>query len=268
MFSFWRGLALTAAIAGALTAGQPTLASAATGPAISITAASGLPAVTHDVYVVYQGGKLSTATVSGAITGAAAGDSAKLYATPFHGPARQVASATLGAAAQSYSFTVTPTVATRYVVSLFQGSTLLASSAARFVYVDMGGRYSGPARCARPVCREKIRIVVSVPPAALADQRGSRWYPYFAVNLGGQRIPSPPRWLYLNGGHAAVSRPVKVAPGRFALTISYSFTVGNHAYYWLWTACTKDIEARDGLGLPGSHGCGAKRVTAAAHYLG
>ncbi len=32
--------------------------------------------------------------------------------------------------------------------------------------------------------------------------------------------------------------------------------------------CVKDTVSRDGLGLPGSHGCGARRVLRTVSYLG
>ena len=56
--------------------------------------------------------------------------------------------------------------------------------------------------------------------------------------------------------------------GRFENTLTFSFTIGNDAYNWAWTACVKDTVSRDGLGLPGSHGCGARRVLRTASYLG
>jgi len=45
-------------------------------------------------------------------------------------------------------------------------------------------------------------------------------------------------------------------------------SVGNDAYNWNWTSCNQDTEAQDGMGLPGRHGCGARRVDVSASYLG
>jgi hypothetical protein len=59
-----------------------------------------------------------------------------------------------------------------------------------------------------------------------------------------------------------------LAAGKFTITVRYRFYVGNHGYYWLWTGCAKDTEATDGLGLPGSHSCGVKRVSSTVSYLG
>jgi hypothetical protein len=58
------------------------------------------------------------------------------------------------------------------------------------------------------------------------------------------------------------------APPLFKYTITYSFTIGNHSFTPGFNFCTKDTESKDGLGLPGSHGCGASRVPASQSYLG
>jgi hypothetical protein len=79
---------------------------------------------------------------------------------------------------------------------------------------------------------------------------------------------SPPRWLYLDAGHASVSGARRISAGEFERTLMFSFTIGNDGFYWGWTVCTKDAVSRDGLGLPGSHGCGARRVLRTVSYLG
>ena len=71
--------------------------------------------------------------------------------------------------------------------------------------------------------------------------------------------PPAPRWLYLDGGNASVSGARRISATEFEITITYSFTIGNDGYYFDWGACAKDTVSRDGLGLPGSHGCGARR---------
>ena len=73
-------------IAGALALGQlPAVATAASGPAVTISAKSANKVIKGDVLVVYLGGKYATATISGTVTGGAAGDTATLEAQPFGG---------------------------------------------------------------------------------------------------------------------------------------------------------------------------------------
>jgi len=67
---------------------------------------------------------------------------------------------------------------------------------------------------------------------------------------------------------AKISKPRKLGPRRYALTISFSFRVGNNDYNWAWLACARDTEAKDGLGLPGRHGCGAKLLRSTVQYVG
>jgi hypothetical protein len=55
----------------------------------------------------------------------------------------------------------------------------------------------------------------------------------------------------------------------FAVTLTFSFFIGNHGYHFLFTACQRDTEAKDGLNLPGHHGCGTLRsVSRHRAYLG
>ena len=60
----------------------------------------------------------------------------------------------------------------------------------------------------------------------------------------------------------------RIAADEFSETVTFSFRIGNDAYNWEWTSCSKDTEAADGIGLPGHHGCGAERVLSSAPYLG
>jgi hypothetical protein len=65
---------------------------------------------------------------------------------------------------------------------------------------------------------------------------------------------------------AKTSAPRLVSATEYKLTYSFSFRIGNDGYAWNWSACWKDTYSKDGLGLPGHHGCGNKRVRANAIY--
>jgi hypothetical protein len=266
-----RAIAVASLIAGTLALGQlPAVATAASGPAVTISAKSANKVIKGDVLVVYLGGKYATATISGTVTGGAAGDTATLEAQPFGGTAAPAASVPVTSASQAYSFTVKPAVATTYTVQLaVTGTTTpLATSPARVVYAVNSGKSSGAKTCARPVCHETLRIVEYVPPSALKTEMAKRVYAYFGVNLGGSKVPSSPTSVTLNAGHASVSKAKELAAGKFTFNISYSFTIGSHSYYWRWVACAKDRESTDGLGLPGTHSCGDKRLKLTFNYLG
>ena len=60
----------------------------------------------------------------------------------------------------------------------------------------------------------------------------------------------------------------RISATEFEQTLTFAFTIGNDGAAWNWNGCTKDTVSADGLGLPGSHGCGAHRVLATASYLG
>jgi hypothetical protein len=117
------------------------------------------------------------------------------------------------------------------------------------------------------VCRLKYHLFFAVPSSALRVEMSKHVYPYFGINFGAASN-RPPRWLYLNGGHGSVSSVNQIFANGFESTLTFSFTVGNNSAYWAWNLCAKDTESMDGLGLPGSHGCGASRVLQTANYLG
>ncbi|HJY60832.1 MAG TPA: hypothetical protein VJ418_31010 [Streptosporangiaceae bacterium] len=279
MLRAWRRVTLVAALTGSaaiaaqLAAVVP--AQAAT-PAITVAAASSSSAVTGDVFVYFHGGKYGSARIHGTITGAITGEVATLYAQrfPYSTAARPVSSTTLSVTGPTtaYSFTVAPTLATRYQVKVFaskSATTPSATSSMQSVYVVANGWVTGGKTCGRPVCHETFHIYTVVPSSALGVEMSKPLYPYFGINLTtAAGVPSPPRWLYLKAAHASMSGARKVSAGEFENTVTFSFTVGNDGYHWAWTACTKDAVSRDGLGLPGSHGCGARRVLRTVSYLG
>ena len=242
---------------------------------VPIAAKSSLPLVTGDVWVAYRAGKDASAQVHGAIKGVKDGEVAQLYAQPFpykSAPA-EAGSVILHPAGRtaSYSFPVTPSVATRYKVELLRSSTAtspLATSATSTVYVALNGTSGKFQRCSRPVCHETFRVRVPVPASAMSTEVAKRWYSYFAVALAPTKAPSAPKLLRLGAGNSYVSRSRRISATEFELTVSYSFRIGTSAYDWSWNVCTKDTEAADGIGLPGHHGCGARTLSASASYAG
>jgi hypothetical protein len=277
MFRTWRRAAVAAVVGGAAIAAQLAgVASAqAAAPAITITAASRLPRVTGDVWVVYRAGAYSSARIHGAITDVAAGDVATLYAQrfPYTRPPAPAGSHTFTVAGtRSYSFQVTPTLATRYQVKLSAPGAPgrpLATSPTQNVYVVPNGYVTGGRTCARPTCRETFHLFTILPSSALSVEMSKHVYPYFGLNLSPTVEPPPPAWLYLNAGHASVTGTHRIAADAYEATLTFTFTIGNDGYRWDWTGCTRDTVFRDGLGLPGYHNCGASRVPGSgSYYLG
>ena len=173
--------------------------------------------------------------------------------------------------AARYTFRVAPVLATRYRVEVFANSTAtspVATSAARTVYVTLSATYGNDQACARPVCHESFTVRVFTPAATLRDEIAKPWYAYFAINRAPVKEPGQPSVQLLGAGNAHVNTPRRVSATEYELTITYSFTVGNDAYNWNWSACRKDSETTDGTGLPGQHGCGDRSVPAATPYLG
>ena len=200
-----------------------------------------------------------------------------MYAQPFpyaKAPA-PVRSVTLGAADPAeYSFMVTPTLATRYQVKLFARKTAtssLATSPVQNVYVTTDGSATGGGVCVPPTCRVTFHVFITVPSSALQVEMSKRLYPYFAVVYGPQGSPTPqaPEWLYLNSGHRRITSAQRISADKFERTVTFSYSAGaDSSLNWAWTVCLKDTLAKDGLGLPGHHGCGSSRVRRTDAYLG
>lgn len=274
----WRRVTLVATLTGsaAIAAQLATVvpAQAAT-PVITVAATSSNPRVTGDVFVVFHGGKDGSARIHGTVTGAAAGEVATLYAQrfPYTTAAKPVRSVALSVTSPgtTYSFTVAPTLATRYQVKVFarkSATTPLATSPRRNLYVVNDGWVTGVKTCGRPVCHEALHIFTVLPSTALRVEMSKPFYTYFGINLSTTGTPPAPRWLYLKAGHASVSGARRISAGEYERTLALSFTVGNDGYNWDWTVCVKDTLSRDGLGLPGSHSCGVGRVLRTVSYLG
>jgi serine/threonine-protein kinase len=274
------GVLAVAGVVAAVTLGGASGHGAASPPkprlgSFPIAASSGFRPVTGDVFVVYKDGKDASARLRGHINGVKSGEVARLYAQqfPYQRAPLQVGSAVLQPAGTTakYSFQVTPAVATRYKVELFRSSavkTPLATSAASTIYVVLTGTANTDQKCSRPLCHQAFHVRVRVPAQAMSTETAKQWYPYFGINQASVKAPAAPRRYRLGAGDAHVAPSRQVSGTELELTVTYSFRVGNSAYHWTWNVCTKDTEPQDGLGLPGHHGCGNKRLSASAEYSG
>jgi hypothetical protein len=219
------------------------------------------------VYVVYLGGQQSSAQIYGEVKKPVSGEVARLYAQqfPYKNSPTPAGSVTLHPAGTtaSYAFQVTPTLATRYRVELFQSGTAatpLATSGVATVYVMLYRTLEKSQTCGRPVCNESLQVTYLVPPSALQAEMSKREYVYFGINLSPSTEPSPPQYLALGAGdgHATTSR--RISADEFGNTVTFSFQVGADAFRWSWGQCAMATEAADGIGLPGHHACGDERL--------
>lgn len=263
-------LAAAGVAAGLLVPGGP-----ASTTVVPISVKSAFSAVSGDVYVKYLGGTQADAEVYGKIKKVRNGEVAALYAQqfPYKNAPAQVSSVILHLSgdAASYSFQVTPTLATRYRVELFQNSTAstpLGTSGMATIYVVAGGTAQSPQACARPVCNQSLLLTYLVPPSALTTEMATREYVYFGVNLAPSAEPAVPQWVMLGAGHGHVTAPRRISADEFIDTVTFSFRIGNDGYRFAWAECGTTNEASDGIGLPGHHGCGDQRVLQSASYLG
>jgi hypothetical protein len=266
------GLVLAAAVVGA---GQVP-ASASTAPAItirpvaSVTTASKLPP-----FVIYRSAKYSAVRYTGHVTNVTAGMVLRFYAKrfPYSGPWHKIGRKKFRHAGTGhFRFRAAPVLATRYRVELFLNASsrfALAESRVSTVYVLAGYRFSYHKTCGHPVCRLVIHVHVLLPPVTLAAEISKQIVTYFGRTLARHgRRPQPVKWLYRNGGHSQVIGPRQAAAGQIDLTLDFSFRIGRDSSAWSADFCTRNTESRDGLNLPGHHGCGSHRIKNPVRYLG
>jgi hypothetical protein len=271
------GPAASAATSSAATSTATSTSAAAASPAavtITIGTRSALPKVTGRTLVAYRGPSGSTvATVSGTVSGAHRGDKATLLYEPFGATTyAKGGSVTLTGGTARYSFRVRPKIATNYRIQVTgTGLGPVPDSAVRTVFVEALGAVTGKRSCARParpVCHITLRLWVSVPASTYRTEAAKHWYLYAGLRLARSGRPRAPKTLTLSRT-ATASRPQRKHLYEFVITLRYRFRIGQHdAFTWRVNFCTRDSEGTDGLGLPGHHGCGNKRISARTSYLG
>ena len=245
-------------------------------PAIPATLTSINEPVNGDTYVEYG---LNTtpgeAVLSGEIPGVTAGEVARLYAQQFPytstpAPVQYLPlDAPGGTGTAKYSFSVTPTLATRYQVELF-GSTAtttpLATSAIETVYVADFAQLSGPQK-APPgcsTCAATFNVTVSAPSSAIAVEMAKRVYLYNGDTApGGRTDPNAP--MRLDAAGTASTRQ-RTGANTYTMTLTYTTGVGFYILGATYTFCVKPTEALDGIGLPGASTCGAATIPVTDFY--
>lgn len=246
------------------------MAQPAAAPTVSISAHSLIRKAYGYTFTAFHDGKYSRVTISGAVTGGTSGMVAQLYARPFaftKAPAPVAGQQVVltGTSPESYSFTATPGIATRYSVEILPSATVStpvqATSATSKVYVVTTQPFTGLRNCGRPVCHETIRIYTKVPASARVAEMRKKLYFYFGLKLSRTTIPRAPAWLTLDRS-AKISKARRITRTEFEQTVTFSFRIGNDAYNYRFSYCSKATESTDGVNLPGHHHCGATIVRA------
>jgi len=244
----------------------------ASGATVTLHAVSKNPIVTGDTWVTYGRPGFTHATIRGTASGVAPGAVARLLAQsfPFHTPAKVVGSSALMVAhsSASFAFNVAPLAATHYRVKVFahaSASSAEAVSAAVTVYVAFYGTGSSAERCNSRTCTLHMHLVYVMPTSAVPVERSKHQFAY--LSLPRSANGAQPKATTYRLTPASVSGPtVSGHDERFVLTITYAEP--HYRYWYYWQTCSRDTIAKDGLGLPGYHGCGKHAVSPSTPYLG
>lgn len=268
-----------AALAGGLVAGLIAIPAAQASSAASIISINATSPHYHGVgaggkvdgyaLAVYKGGKAATAVIGGTVTTSATNDVASLMAESFgQKKYKAVGSRDLTpvSGSASYSFNVKPSLATHYKVKV-SGTDSVTSSVVT-VYATAGGKV--PQRYIKVKCNASVTKCVlslreyTILPAS-AYKTESRKHDYLYMAIGD---PNEPKNFTLDKS-ATASKAKRVNNGEFYRALTWTirghFNANTVPYP---QACTKDTESKDGMGLPGHHGCGNKKVPTRSIYLG
>jgi hypothetical protein len=269
------GLLVAVASMILISVATPAMGSSKATAAATIHAKTDTPVVTGDVWTVYAAGKYSKATITGVVTGAPARSTIKLEARPFpyKSSPKTVREAVLSSTGH-YSFTVQPSFATKYWVTVFplKSDSPITTSSKITVYVAPSTSFLSPVTSCntagnRPVCHQSFTLAFRAPASVLYREGHKHIYSYFGLRLSSTGEPPPPRELKLVT-FFIYSSLVKVSSTEYKFHLHFSFKVGKDGYYFAINLCTKDTESADGMGLPGHHSCGDTKIPRNIKYLG
>ena len=118
-------------------------------------------------------------------------------------------------------------------------------------------------------CVETVKIQTTLPASALKTESGKHVYLYLAIGVIRHRIAHLPKDYTLSkASHASKARRLKSGKA-YVVTLTFIVPIRNpRTTVWVPNACTKDAETKDGLGLPGHHGCGDTHIARSAIYIG
>jgi eukaryotic-like serine/threonine-protein kinase len=237
-------------------------------PPIPATLTSGVKPVNGNTYVLYGPNTAvnAFAKLSGEIRDAAAGEVVRLYAQqfPYTSAPAPVQSLTLNpvGGTAAYSFTVSPSLATRYQLRLLPGAaatTPAATSAVNTVYVLDSYSVTRPDCPGGGTCDEQLDVTVYSPPSAIATEMAKRTYLYAGrtESFANQSAATLP----LNAGGTA-SAPQRTAANAYDMTLTYDGAglITDRVF------CMRQNEAQDGIGLPGPSACGSASLPLADAY--
>jgi hypothetical protein len=264
----WRVFAALIIAAGLGLTAMPA-ASAATSPVLTISASSPFMTVSGHTWVYYAPAADDTVHISFTEGNGNPGDTAAVYARPFgaSGFTQTGGSVTLPETlgtdgyTAAYTFTVHPHIATQYEVKMTRFGTAFSSNV-QVVYVTDGFKIKDFRQsCSHHKCVESYRRYVQIPHSAYKSEAAKHWYLYFAAT------GTQPAYLKL-AKDASASAAHYVTKTEFYVTVTFRFHSKSPNPPSFTFACMKDSEGKNGIGLPGHHGCGDPKVSSTSPDTG
>src|SRR5580698_9978916 len=266
MSRIWRVSVAGALVVGGLSLVGVSPATAARTPAVSITVSSKFMTVSGFTWVYYKPAADNAATVSGSAINVSTGDTVALFAEPFGaktftatGKPQTLTADSLGNA--SFSFTVHPSRETKYEAEVTTQDSLHATSAAQAIYVTRGFADNHFTQsCGHGRCTASYRFYVEIPASAYKSEFKKHWYLYFAA------AANQPATYPLTKSASAKNH--KVNAGEFYALFTFRWKTKNPNLSTCLFGYIRNTESSNGIGLPGHHGCGNKKLSTTLPYVG
>jgi hypothetical protein len=171
----------------------------------------------------------------------------------------------------AYSFTVAPVIATKYTQKLYKNNVPQTTFSAGTVYVVQGKQQTITSlSCVGYRCKGTIVVHRFIPASAAKTELAKKFYDYLGVSTSTTKNPPPPKFMTLrtSGWTQSATTGVNGNAHEYQTTFTFTFTINAPYYSYAVDECTKDSESVDGIGLPGTHGCGNAQVPPNPTYLG
>jgi hypothetical protein len=160
----------------------------------------------------------------------------------------------------SFVFTSQQTLATLYRVVLASDPTTQSSVATVYALANSSTSGGGIYRtCRRSSCHKLFQNTVVFPAAVASHEGAKRAYYYFGIRYTANGQTHPHYLKLVKTGRLHQLDATQYRTG-FSVNLPRRSPKGN-AYQYRWAICTKDTESQDGLGFPGHHHCGARRIS-------
>lgn len=192
-------------------------------------------------------------SISGSVSTSDTGVPVQLQASrfPFTHGFRRVSTTTSGSSGR-FTFQVRPTLATRYRVT--SGGV---TSRTLVFYVNARSRTTSQTLCApgATTCHARASYTNWIPRSVGPREAGLKSYFYRGLTRNGS---TPPPAVHRNSSFTLTHS--RATRSKWTFHVAFTFRPRSSQWFISWATCSREIESKDGFGLPVHTGCGSSSL--------